>query len=279
MRRARGRGRKGNAWLAYLVGLPIALVVLAPFLYMVATALLGEGDRLGRAHPETFAAALAAAPFGRFFLNSAIFSGAVALGQVLTSTTAAYAFARLRFPGRDRLFVVYLSALMIPAVLLLVPRFLLISALGWVDTYQGLISTELVSVSGIFLLRQFFLAIPRDLEDAARLEGAGEWTIFRRVVLPLSGPGLGTLVVLALADQWKSFFWPLVATSSLDMQVLEVGISRLHGAYDLNWPYQMAAATAAVFPLLILYVVAQRHFIRAIELTVPKESSGSSIPT
>src|SRR2546430_973047 len=111
MRRARGRGRKGSAWLAYLVGLPIALVVLAPFLYMVATALLGQGDRLGRAHPETFAAALAAAPFGRFFLNSAIFSGAVALGQVLTSTTAAYAFARLRFPGRDRLFVVYLSAL------------------------------------------------------------------------------------------------------------------------------------------------------------------------
>src|SRR6266513_3999397 len=113
MRRARGRGRKENAWLVYLVGLPIALVVLAPFLYMVATALRGQGERLGRAHPKTFAAALAAAPFGRFFLNSAIFSGAVALGQVLTSTTAAYAFARLRFPGRDRLFVVYLSALMI----------------------------------------------------------------------------------------------------------------------------------------------------------------------
>src|SRR6266853_1674889 len=102
MRRAGGRGRKGNAWFAYFVGLPIALVVVAPFLYMVATALLGQGDRLGRAHPETFAAALAAAPFGRFFLNSAIFSGAVALGQVLTSTTAASAFARLRLPGPAR---------------------------------------------------------------------------------------------------------------------------------------------------------------------------------
>src|SRR2546430_8916240 len=196
MRRPRGRGGKGNAWLAYLVGLPIALVMLAPFLYMVATALLGEGDRLGHAPPEMFAAALAAAPFGRFFLNSAIFSGAVALGQVLTSTTAAYAFARLRFPGRDRLLVVYLSALMIPAVLLLVPRFLVISALGWVDSYQGLISTELVSVSGIFLLRQFFLAIPRDLEDAARLEGAGEWTILRRGALPLSGAGAGAVLLL-----------------------------------------------------------------------------------
>jgi multiple sugar transport system permease protein len=257
-------------WLAYAVGLPLALLLLAPFLYMVATALFGEGDTLRRAHPGTFAAALAAAPFGRFFLNSAIFSVAVALGQVLTSTTAAYAFARLHFPGRDRLFVCYLSTLMIPAVLVLVPRFLLINALGWVDSYQGLISTELVSVSGIFLLRQFFLAIPRDLEDAARLEGAGEWTVFRRVVLPLSGPALATVVVLALADQWKSFFWPLVATTSPDMQVVEVGIARLHGAYDLNWPYQMAAATAAVIPLLVLYVVAQKHFIRGIELTVPR---------
>src|SRR5881398_2473582 len=270
MRRARGRGRKGNAWLAYLVGLPIALVVLAPFLYMVATALLGQGDRLGRAHPESFAAALAAAPFGRFFLNSAIFSVAVALGHVLTSTTAAYAFARLRFPGRDRVFACYLLALMLPVVLLLVPRFLLISALGWVDSYQGLISTELVSVSGIFLLRQFFLAIPRDLEDAARLEGAGEWTAFRRVVLPQSGLAVATLGVLALADQWKSFFWPLVATSSPNMQVLEVGIARLHGAYDLNWPYQMAAATVAVIPMVVLYFVAQKYFIRGIELTVPK---------
>ncbi len=249
----------------YAVGLPIALLVLAPFLYMVATALLGEGDTLRRVHWETFPAALAAAPFGRFFLNSAIFSVAVALGQVLTSTTAAYAFARLRFPGRDRVFVVYLSALMIPAVLLLVPRFLLINALGWVDSYEGLISTELVSVSGIFFLRQCFLAIPRDLEDAARLEGAGEWTVFRRIVLPLSGPALATLVVLALADQWKSFFWPLVATSSPDMQVLEVGIAHLHGAYDLNWPYQMAAATTAVIPMVVLYFVAQKYFLRGVE--------------
>ena len=248
--------RRGE-WVAFAVGLPIALLMLAPFLYMVATALLGGRDTLGHA--------LTAAPFGRFFLNSAILSVTVALGQGLTSTTAAYAFARLRFPGRDRLFVLYLSALLVPAVLLIVPRFLLISALGWVDTYQGLISTELVSVGGIFFLRQCFLAIPRDLEDAARLEGAGEWTVFRRVVLPLSRPAVATLVVLALADQWKSFFWPLVATSSPKMQVVEVALARLHGVYDLNWPFQMAAATAAVIPIVILYCVAQKYFMRGIE--------------
>jgi len=268
MRRPKPRRVQRWDWLAYGLGLPMALLMLAPFLYMVATALLGEGDTLRRAHPESFAAALAAAPFGRFFLNSAIFSVAVALGQVLTSTTAAYAFARLRFPGRDRVFACYLLALMLPVVLLLVPRFLLISALGWVDSYQGLISTELVSVSGIFLVRQFFLAIPRDLEDAARLEGAGEWTVFRRVVLPQSGLAVATLGVLALADQWKSFFWPLVATSSPNMQVLEVGIARLHGAYDLNWPYQMAAATAAVIPMVVLYWVAHKYFMRGIQLRV-----------
>src|SRR2546430_4115408 len=158
MRRPKARRVKRRDWPAYALGLPMALLMVAPFLYMVATALLGEGDTLRRVHPENFAAALAAAPFGRFFLNSAIFSGAVALGQVLTSTTAAYAFARLRFPGRDRLFVFYLSTLMIPAVFLLVPRFLLISALGRVDTSHGVISTQLVSVSGIFLLRQVLLA-------------------------------------------------------------------------------------------------------------------------
>src|SRR5216110_1952279 len=261
MRKRHPQGRR-HGWIAYAVALPLAVVMIAPFLYMVATALTSEPDSLRHLVPEHFGAALAALPFERFLFTSVIFSLAVVVGQVVTSATAAYAFARLRFPGRDRVFLIYLCALMAPAIVLVIPRFLLIDALGWVDSYQGLISTELVSVSGIFLLRQFFLAIPRDLEDAARLEGAGEWTIFRRVALPLSGPGLGTLVVLALADQWKSFFWPLVATSSPEMQVLEVGIARLHGAYDLNWPYQMAAATAGVIPLLVLYVVAQKYFIR-----------------
>src|SRR6266568_9633088 len=190
-RRRRGVGR----WVGGGVVLVLALTMLAPFLYMVASSLEGEGG------VSTYAAVLTALPFGRFYVNAVIFVGLVVVGQVLTSAAAAYAFARLRFPGRDRVFVVYLSALMIPAVLLLVPRFLLISALGWVDSYEGLISTELVSVSGIFFLRQCFLAIPRDLEDAARLAGAGDWTVFRRIVLPLSGPALATLVVLALADQ------------------------------------------------------------------------------
>ena len=263
------RGRRGtrDGWVAYALALPLAVLMIVPFLYMVATALMSEPDSLRHPVPENFAAALGALPFERFLLNSVIFSLAVVAGQVLTSTTAAYAFARLRFPGRDRVFLAYLCALMAPAMVLVIPRFLLIDALGWVDSYQGLISTELVSVTGIFLLRQFFRTIPRDLEDAARLEGAGEWTIFWRVIVPPSRPALATLAVLGFADQWRSFVWPLVATRSSGMQPLEVGIANLQGAYELSWSYQMATAVAAVIPLMVLYFVAQRYFIRGIEQT------------
>src|SRR5438876_4460748 len=265
--RAGGRGALGG-WVSYMLALPLALVMIAPFLYMGAAALMSQPDALRRPALENVAAALVALPVGRFLLNSVIFSFAVVAGQVLTSATAAYAFARLRFPGRDRLFLAYLCALMAPGVLLAIPRFLLIDALGWVNSYQGLISTELVSVTGIFLLRQFFRTIPRDLEDAARLEGAGEWTIFWRVIVPPSRPALATLAVLGFADQWRSFVWPLVATRSSGMQPLEVGIANLQGAYDLSWSYQMATAVAAVIPLMLLYFVAHRYFIRGFEQTV-----------
>ncbi len=263
-KRHAGRG-KGSGWLAYALALPLACVMIAPFLYMVATALMSEPGSLRHPVPENFAAALVAVPFARFLMSSVIFSLAVVAGQVLTSATAAYAFARLRFPGRDRVFFAYLSALTAPAMVLAIPRYLLIDALGWVDSYQGLISTELVSVTGIFLLRQVFRTIPRDLEDAARLEGAGEWTIFWRVIVPPSRPALATLAVLAFADQWRSFVWPLVATRSSGMQPLEVGIANLRGTYDLSWSYQMATAVAAVIPLMVLYFVAQKYFIRGIE--------------
>src|SRR2546426_189030 len=264
-----------DRWVTYALAPPLAVVMIAPFLYMVATALMSEPDSLRHPIPENFSAALVAVPFGRFLLNSAIFSLAVVVGQVSTSATAAYAFARLRVPGRDRPFLAYPCPLMAPAIVLVIPRFLLIDALGWVDSYPGLISTELVSVTGIFLLRQFFRTIPRDLEDAARLEGAGEWTIFWRVIMPSSRPALATLAVLGFVDQWRSFVWPLVITRSSGMQPLQAGIANLQGAYDLSWSYQMATAVAAVIPLMVLYFIAQKWFIRGIEMT----GTGNSVPT
>ncbi len=258
----RGEGGRGtrDGWLAYALGLPLAVLALAPFLYMVVTAVRDQPI-------ETFVAAATTMPFDRFLLTSLVLSLAVASGQVFTSATAAYALARLRFAGRERVLLVYLSALMAPGILLAIPRFLLIDALGWVDRYRGLVSTELVSVTGIFLLRQFFRTIPRDLEDAARLEGAREWTIFWRVILPVSRPALVTLGVLAFADQWRSFLWPLVATRAESMRPVEVGIADLRGLYALSGPGQMAAATLAVLPVVLVYCVARRYFVRGISET------------
>ncbi len=273
VRRAQGPGLTsllGPAALALLT-----FIMLLPFLWMLGTSLM---DELGvfrmppplvpwtprwRNYPE----ALTALPFARFFLNSFVFSGAVVAGQVATSAAAAYALARLEFRGRETLLVVILSVLMVPAIVLLIPRFLLISALGWVDTWPGLISTELVSVWGIFLLRQFFLSIPRDLEEAARLDGAGEWVIFTRIVLPLARPALATLALFSFVDAWKNFQWPLVATRSMEMRTVEVGVAAFHSFYYSNWPYQMAAAVSAMLPIVIVFGLAQRTFVRGIQLT------------
>ena len=253
----------------------LAAICLAPFAVMLSTSLMDEFEvfqqpaRLLPATPQwaNYPHALSALPFGRFFANSLVFALAVVLGQLVTAATAGWAFARLRFPGRDRLFAVVLAVLMVPGVVVLIPRFLLINALGWVDTLQGLMVTELVSVWGIFLLRQAFLALPRELEDAARLDGAGEWAVFWHIGLPSVRPTLATLALFAFVDAWKAYLWPLIATRSLDRRVVEVGVASFHGFYYSNWPYQMAAAVTAVVPLVVVFFLAQRYFIRGIQLT------------
>ncbi len=267
-------GRLAAFW--YYSGLLLLVVImLLPFIWMVGTSLMDELAVFRfppplLPHPARLAnypEALTALPFDRFFWNSLVFAFCCVVGQVATSALAAYALARLDFPGRDRLLVLVLSVLMIPAIVLLIPRFLIVSALGWVDTVPGLVSTELVSVWGIFLLRQFFLSVPRDLEDAARLDGAGEWTVFTRVVLPLSGPALATLALFSFVDAWKNFTWPLIVTRSMDRRTVEVGVAAFHSFYYANWPYQMAAAVSATLPIIVLFFVAQRAFVRGIHLT------------
>ncbi len=270
--------RRTGGWselLAYAAAVALALTMLAPFLYMLSTSLMDELEVFGYPPPvlpssprwANYPEALTALPFGRFFLVSAVASGSVVLGTLVTSATAAYAFARLEFPGRDRVFLLYLATLMVPVIVLLIPRFLLVNAFGWIDTFRGLIVTELVQVWGIFLLRQYFLSLPRDLEDAARIDGAGEWTVFTRIVLPNAKPALATVALFVFVDQWKSFLWPLIATRSMEMRPVEVGISRFAGIYFTNMPYQMAAALVAILPILVLFFFAQRYFIKGVQLT------------
>ncbi|HXM38697.1 MAG TPA: carbohydrate ABC transporter permease [Gemmatimonadales bacterium] len=269
---------RSRRWLGATILSVLALAMVAPFLYMVSVSLMDETELLrwpppllpDALHTGNYAAALEALPFAPVFVNSAILAGCVMVGQVLTSAAAGYAFARMRFPGRDRVFVAFLAVLTVPAIVLLIPRFMLIEALGWVDTYTGLISTELVSVWGIFLMRQFFLTLPRDVEDAARLDGAGEWTLFWRVMLPLAKPGVAALAVLAFMDQWRSFLWPLIVTRSAQMQVVEVGLANFHTLYGTNWPYQMAAAVTITLPLIVVCLLAQRYLMQGLEVTGPR---------
>ncbi len=249
------------------------LAMAAPFLWMAVTSLMGQlevfaGGGILPATPlwSNYPEALTAQPFGRYFLNSLVFSVAVVAGQIVTATTAGYAFARIEFPGRQKVFMLFLATMMVPVVIVLIPRFLLIDALGWIDSYQGLISTELVSVWGIFLMRQYFRTLPRELEDAARVDGAGPLRVFLSVALPLAKPAVATLALFAFIDAWKNLLWPLLATRSMEMRVVEVGIAAFHSTYEINWPYQMAAGVVAVLPIAVLFLFTQRYFVRGIQL-------------
>ena len=248
-------------------------IMAAPFVWMAATSLMGQLEVFspGRILPaaplwSNYPEALTAQPFARYFLNSLAFSVAVVAGQVGTATAAGYAFARIDFPGRDRIFMLFLATMMVPVVIVLIPRFLMIDALGWIDSYQGLISTELVSVWGIFLMRQYFRTVPRELEDAARVDGAGPFRTFWSVALPLAKPAVATLALFAFIDAWKNLLWPLLVTRSMEMRVVEVGIAAFHSTYEINWPYQMAAGVVAVLPIALLFLFTQRYFVRGIQL-------------
>jgi multiple sugar transport system permease protein len=259
----------------YAAAIILAAVMLLPFVWMLSTALMDEFEVFqypppllpAQAQWQNFPNALTQLPFARFFLNSGILALCMVVGQTFTGALGGYAFARFRFAGRSAVFASYLGLLMIPGVVLLIPRFLLIDALGGVDTIAGLVSTEVVSVWGVFMMRQFFLSLPRETEDAARIDGASEWIIFWRIALPLARPALATLALFAFIDAWKSFLWPLVVTQSMEMRTVEVGIASFHGLYYANWPYQMAAAVTALIPVLIAFLASQRFFTRGIQLT------------
>lgn len=267
-------GSQGSlTWTGVPLLVAACAVMVAPFAWMAVTSFMGQLEVFspGAFLPkslrwENYPEALTAQPFARYFLNSAVFAVAVVAGQVATATVAGYAFARLDFAGREKIFMLFLATMMVPAVIVLIPRFLMIEALGWLDSYQGLISTELVSVWGIFLMRQYFRGLPKELEDAAKVDGAGHWKIFRKIALPLAKPAIATLALFAFVDAWKNFMWPLLVTRSTEMTVVEVGIAAFHSTYEINWPYQMAAGVAAILPLALLFIFTQRYFVRGIQL-------------
>jgi multiple sugar transport system permease protein len=192
-------------------------------------------------------------PFGRFFLNSTIVSVIVTLGVLISSSLAGYAFAKFEFRGKRWLFLLALSTMMIPFQVRMVPMFVMMSNWGLQDTYPGLILPFVVDAFGIFLMRQFIVSIPTDLMDAARIDGASEITVFTKVILPLSTPGLTALTVITLMGTWDSFLWPLIFTNSQSMYTLPVGLALFTGRFLTHTELQMAASTIMILPIVLLY--------------------------
>ena len=252
-----------------------SIAMLLPFYWMVNTGVMDESGVMQYppqliANPirlDNFVIALTVRPFGRWFANTIFVAGSVTALQLVTCSLAAYAFARLRFPGRDRLFLLYLGTLMIPGQVTLIPTFILIRVFGWIDTYQALILPPAFSAFGTFLLRQFFLTIPFELEDAAKMDGASRFQSYARIIMPLAGPALAALVIFSFLHQWNSFLWPLVITNGLEMKTITVGLRAFQGTFGTQYQLMMAAATVSLLPVLAVFVAAQRYFIAGITFT------------
>lgn len=261
---------------AYVLLTVMGLSMVVPFAWMIVASLRDKTEFFRSTgalfptglHWSNYVEAWTTVPFGSFFANSVLVAAAVTSAQLLTSAFAAYAFARLRFRGRDALFVAYLSTMMVPAQVTMIPLFIMMVKLHWIDSYFALIVPFLASAYGCFLLRQFFLTIPQELEDAAKIDGAGHWSIFARVILPVSKPALSAFGVIAFLGSWNSFIWPLIVINRPSMKTLPIGLQSLQGFYgDGNWAALMAGAVIAAVPMILVFLFAQKQFIEGITLT------------
>lgn len=259
-----------------LLGAILSLVTLAPFIWMLSSA-LKPADQILAFPPEwiprklvwtNFTESLSRAPFGRFFFNSIVQALAATLGVLATSSMAGYAFAKFNFPGRNLLFLACLSTMMIPPIVTVIPNYLIIQHLGWLDTYKALIIPACATAFGIYLMRQFISAIPNDFLDSARIEGAKEWYVYTYIILPLSKPALAALAIFTFIANWDSFLWPLLVVNSEEMRTLPLGLAFFRYHYGITrYNYLLAATVVCTIPPIIVFLSLQRYFVRGITLT------------
>lgn len=249
--------------------------MVAPFLWMITTSLKSSQEVYiypptlfpTELHWENFLHVLETVPFGRFYMNNLLVTGLITFSQVGTAVLAGYVFARIEFPGRDLIFYLYLATLIVPTQVTMLPLFLLISKLGWIDTYQALILPFLASVFSVFFLRQFFSTIPLELEDAAKIDGCGRMRFLWQIMLPLARPALATITLFTFLSHWDAYLWPLVVTNSTAMRTLPIGLRFFVEESGAQYHYMMAAALMAVAPVVALFLVAQKQFIEGIALS------------
>lgn len=269
--------RLARGTLTYAVLTIGAIIMILPFFWMISSSFMTSQEILARPvvwfpaklRLDAYRSLSSAIPLGRMYLNSTIVTSLTAIGILLTSSLAGYGFAKFQFPGRDTLFLLVLATMMIPFFVVMIPIFYLISKFHWINSYQGLIVPNIVTAFGIFLMRQYMLSLPDEVLDAARVDGASEFQIYWRIVIPLSTPVIGALGILAVVYQWNTFLWPLIVARDANMWTIPVGLNSLQ-VYASNADVinmQMAGAALAIVPVIVVFLLLQRYFVRGIALT------------
>lgn len=251
-----------------IILLPIGLAIIIPYLWMFTTSFKARGTTGLPPYLfpnifliENYIKAWQAAPFGRYYLNTIIVAIGIIASRVVLASMAAYAFAYLRFRGRDLLFLLFLGTMMIPFQATIIPSYLIIRDLAWFNSYQALIVPRMVDAFSIFLLRQAFIAVPKDYLDAARLDGCSHWQTLWRIVVPINNSSLVTMGLFAFLFAWNDFLWPLLVTNNEAMRTIQIGLQVFAGRYQTEWTYMMAGTVSATILPLILFLIAQKSFI------------------
>ena len=257
--------------VVYVLLILVAILFFTPFIWSVSTSLktLPESVKGFDLLPDNpsltaYRNVLTDFNFARYMANSAFLAVALTLSNLLLASIGGYAFARLRFPGREVLFLLVLATLMIPDQLRLVPVFQMLTNWHLISTYQGYMLIKLVEATNLFLMRQYFLTIPKDYEEAAKLDGAGFFKTYWKVMLPLAGPALAAITILTFQGIWNEFFWPLIILQDESKYTLTVGISNFVGIYNTQWPELMAASVLAILPVTLIFLIFQRYFISGV---------------
>ncbi len=272
----RRRPRTRGALVRHALLIAGAVTVVVPFGWMLLTSVKKRSEIFTTFWPtewhwENYVHAWQAAPFARYYANSIVMTLGIVAGHLVLDALAAYAFARLRFPGKNAIFVTLLATMMVPQFVTLIPAFSLVVSFGWLDTYTALIVPRLADVFGIILLRQYFATIPREIEEAALLDGCGRVRTFWRIVVPLSTPGLSTLAIFAMLFAWNDFLWPLLVTNGDDMRTIQIGLAAFQGRYATSWNYLMAGTLTAAVPTIVMFMIFQKALIRGVAASGVKE--------
>jgi len=261
--------------LFYVVLTIVGLVFVYPFIFMVATSLKSSpevfknilslfGERL---RFDNYTTVLETVNMGRYMVNTIIVTLGVVAGQIVTSLLGGYAFARIRFPGRDLILTLYLGTVMIPFTVILIPMYKMMVVFGWIDKLQSLVIPWIFTASGTFLMRQFFKTFPKELEEAAYMDGASRFTVLWRIFVPLAGPAIATQFTISFLYAWNSFIWPLVAIQSKANYVVTQGLADIQGGYHASPPLVLAGTTLVIIPTVLVFLFAQKYFIEGVATT------------